>query len=117
MGPRVLRWTVAVGLLAAVLAGRAEAALSVVRPLSPTAGAQDGSAVSKGYAAYDPVNEVYLLVWSNFASRAYGQFINRSGGNVGVPFRLSTTSAGYARVVYGADGFLVTYNHTGTPQR
>jgi hypothetical protein len=111
------RWAAVAIVLAAVSTARSEAALTITRGLTQTATAQDASAVAKGFAAYDPVNRVYLMTWSNFKSWTYGQFISKTGTAIGAPFKVSPLQGGYSRVVYGADGFLVTYSRTGTPQR
>ena len=115
--PLLIRAALAACLTMFMGQGRAEGAISIAKALSQTAGAQDGSFVAKAYAAYDPENNVYLVVWSNFQSWTYGQLVSGAGNVIGTPFRISPLNAGYVKVVWGADGFFVTYNKTGTSQR
>jgi hypothetical protein len=118
MSLRALRVGVAVFVCVAWSGSHAaEAGLTIARALAQTSTAQDGSLVSKSSAAFDPVNQVYLVVWSNFQSKTYGQLLNQAGDVVGGPFRITGSTAGYARVVWGRDGFFVTYNPTNTSQR
>jgi hypothetical protein len=66
------------------------------------------STVARMYAALDPGAQVYLVVWSTFALETKGQFLNTAGRAVTGPFQIAAAS-GYARVIRGANEFLVTY--------
>ena len=71
--------------------------------------------------AYDPINQVYLVVVAY--GKTYGQFINENGSANGQPFRIGNSDGGcppgfanYPRVTYSSDvnngngGFLITWH-------
>ena len=69
----------------------------------------------KTYAAFDDVNQVYLVVWGTQEPRpALGIILNTAGEPVTQPFAISDPhgAAGYVRVSAGGGRFLVTYTKT-----
>jgi len=107
-------WRVGLGLLAALLLWAPPLAAQIssvgVNP------ALIGFPVRGSDAAYDPVNNVYLVVGAHGVVR--GVFVNSAGSPVSAPFQISG-GAGFAqfpRALYsphvnnGAGGFLVTWH-------
>ncbi|MCC7007864.1 MAG: hypothetical protein IT184_03535, partial [Acidobacteria bacterium] len=87
---------------------------TLTRALGPTTVADDSRRLVRFDAAFDSINNVYLVVWGTQSSGPVnGQFVGQDGGPIGARFAISTGSqqAGWARVVYSPEQqrFLVAY--------
>jgi hypothetical protein len=92
----------------------AKAAVTIADPVAQFV--TESGSVAKMYAALDPSAQVYLVVWSTFTQATKGQFLNTAGRAISSPFPIAS-AAGYARVVRGANEFLVTYQKGNPGQR
>jgi hypothetical protein len=104
------RFTFAAALLCASLAVPVHAQVSREGPTFAASGAWPGAGqVRRPDVAYDPVNNVYLVVSGPLS---HGRFLSADGAPLGADFAFSTAPAAWnqtPRVAYGDGKFLVTW--------
>jgi hypothetical protein len=119
---RRLRFSALLGLLA-LLGAVGSASANITRIVGPQTVAVDNKQLIKFDAAFDSINQVYLVVWgTQLYGPVIGQFLNKDGTPTGAPFVISagTEQSGWARVVYSQEQqrFLIAYTKiiaTGPP--
>src|SRR6187397_708089 len=87
--------------LALVLAGAKPTAANIIRVIGPTTVINEPEGLIKFDAAFDTVNQVYLVVWGTQGVNLHGQFLNVNGQPLGAIFTIQNLS-GWVRVTYSA---------------